>query len=107
MTELHGELEAYWEQGWEGRIEYALQFEGNQKPFFLENGQHLTIYNENGDIVWSGKLKLVRRNNWFDKHQLDANIWSWTKQKGVSYAEWMAWFWHKPPLKAKLIIEEK
>lgn len=106
MIELPGELEAYYEQGWEGRVEFAFQFEGNQKPFFLENGQHLTIYKENGDVLWSGKLKFVRKNNWFDKHKLNADIWSWTKQKGVPYADWMEWFWHRPPLKAKLIIED-
>jgi len=106
MTKLNGELEAYWEQGWEGRIEYALQFEGNQVPFFLKDGQKLTIYDESGDVLWSGKIRFVRVNSWFDKHKLNANIWSWTKQKGVSYAQWMEWFWHKPPLKAKLIVEE-
>lgn len=106
MTELLGELETYWEQGWEGRIDYAFQFEGNQEPFFLKNGQHLTIYALNGDVLWAGKIKLIKRNTWFDNHKLEANIWSWVKQKGVSYADWMGWFWHKPPLKAKLIIEE-
>jgi len=106
MTELIGELEAYWEQGWEGRIEYAFNFEGSKGPLFLESGQHLTIYSESGDVIWSGKIKFVKKNNWFDKHKLDAKIWSWNKQKGVSYADWMDWFWRKPPLKAKLIIEE-
>ena len=106
MTELHGELEAYWEQGWEGRVEYALHVEGTKGPFFLANGQHLTIYMMITTILWSGRIKFVKRNNWFDKHKLDAGIWSWVKQKGVSYADWMDWFWRKPPLKAKLIIEE-
>jgi len=106
MTELYGELEAYWEQGWEGRIEFAFQFESNREPFFLKDGQHLTIYGKSGETLWSGKIKYVKRSNWFDKHKLDANIWSWVKQKGVSYADWMDWFWHKPPLKAKLIVEE-
>ena len=106
MTELHGELEAYWEQGWEGRIEYALHVEDAKGPFFLANGQHLTIYGDDNDVLWSGKIKFVKRNNWFDKHKLDAGIWSWVKQKGVSYADWMDWFWRKPPLKAKLIVEE-
>jgi len=87
VRELNGKLEAYYEQGWEGRIEFAFQFEGNQIPFFLENGQHLTIYRENGDVLWFGTIKFVRKNNWFDKHKLGTNIWSWTKQKGVSYAD--------------------
>ena len=106
MKELHGKLEAYWEQGGEGSIEFALQIDGDPGPFFLESGQELTIYRDNGEILWSGTLKFVKVNRWFDKHKLSAKIWSWNKQKGVSYADWMEWFWHKPPLNAKLIVEE-
>lgn len=102
---LQGELLAYWEQGWEGRIEFAFHFEGNLKPFFLENGQILTIYNTDGNILWTGKIQYVKRG-FFDHHKLKADIWAYTKQKGVSYADWMDWFWRKPALKAKLEIEE-
>lgn len=105
MKLLIGELEAYYEQGMEGRIEFAFYFENNQHPFFLENGQHLTIYDTNEKILWSGKIQFVKRG-FFDNHKLNAGIWSDTKQKGVSYADWMDWFWRKPPLKAKLEIEE-
>ena len=35
--ELKGELCAYWEQGWEGRIEFALQPEDFDRPVFLED----------------------------------------------------------------------
>ena len=106
MKILTGELEAYWEQGWEGRIDFAFQFSGNQEPFILQNGQQLTIYDTNEKVLWSGKIQLVKRNMWWDNHKLDAEIWSWVKQKGVSYADWMDWFWRKPPLKAKLEMEE-
>jgi len=106
MTELHGELEAYWEQGWEGHIAYSFHYEGSSAPLFLENGYYLTIYKEYGEELWSGTIKFIKKSNWFDKHNLNADIWSTLKQKGVSYAQWMEWFWHKPPLKAKLIIEE-
>ncbi len=105
MSVLHGELEAYWEQGWEGRIEFAFQFEGNKEPFFLENGQRLTIYAADEKILWSGKIQYVNRG-FFDNHKLSAGIWSEIKQKGVSYADWMDWVWRKPPLKAKLEFEE-
>ena len=37
MTELRGELEAYYEQGWEGRIEFAFQFERNQNLLLRKN----------------------------------------------------------------------
>lgn len=105
MKVIEGELEAYWEQGMEGRIDFAFHFEGNRRPFFLEDGQNLTIYDSDGNILWSGKLQFVKLG-FFDKHKLKADIWSYTKQKGVSYANWMDWFWRKPPLKAKLEIED-
>jgi hypothetical protein len=105
MPVLQGELEAYWEQGMEGRIEFAFQFEGNKAPFFLENGQCLTIYDADEKILWSGKIHYIKRG-FFDNHKLNAGIWSDKKQKGVSYADWMDWFWRQPPLKAKLEIEE-
>ncbi|MDD2922544.1 MAG: hypothetical protein PHQ36_09680 [Anaerolineales bacterium] len=102
---LEGALEAYWEQGWEGRIDFAFQFEGNAQPFLLQNGYSLTIYDVDEKILWSGKIQYVKRG-FFDNHKLNANIWSYEKQKGVSYADWMDWFWRNPPLKAKLEIEE-
>jgi hypothetical protein len=105
MRTINGTLEAYWEQGWEGRIDFAFQFEGNTQPFFLENGYLLTIYNPDGTTLWSGTIQFVKRG-FFDNHKLNAGIWSYIKQKGVSYADWMDWFWRNPPLKAKLEIEE-
>ena len=105
MKVLTGELEAYWEQGWEGRFDFAFQFEGNTHPFLLENGQMLTIYDTDDSILWSGKIQFVKRG-FFDKHKLNAEVWSYIKQKGVSYADWMDWFWRKPSLKAKLEFEE-
>lgn len=103
MTQLQGTLLAYWEQGWEGRIEFAFQAEGANTPTFLKNGDRLTIFAEDGTAVWSGKIQWVRRRFW-DRHQLDAGIWSYQKQNGVSYNQWLAWFWCKPPLKASLEV---
>ncbi|MCB0932124.1 MAG: hypothetical protein KDB71_09530 [Mycobacterium sp.] len=105
MRVINGELEAYWEQGWEGRVEFAFQFDGNATPFFLSNGQRLTIFDADGSVLWSGEIRFVKRR-FFDKHQLDADIWAYVKQKGVSYADWMDWFWRKPPLKAKLEFDQ-
>ncbi len=98
-----GEILAYWEQGMEGRIEFAFQAANLDRPIFLENGQHLSIYDEDGTVVWSGNIELVRRRFW-DRHNLREPVWSYTKQKGVSYKQWMAWFWRKPPLKARLVM---
>ena len=104
MKTFEGELEVYWEQGWEGRIEYSLYVKGASKPIFLESGQHLTIYNPGGGILWEGRLEFVSRKN--EQHNLPYGIWSDTKQKGVSYLQWMEWFAHKPPYTAKLEIED-
>lgn len=107
---LNGKLEAYWEQGMEGLILFSFMPEGGNglhDLIALENGQHLTIFDADGNTLWSGKLNFVRRNDRRDQHKLDAGIWSYEKQKDVSYADWMAWFWHKPPLKAKLEFEEE
>jgi hypothetical protein len=101
MAVLQGELLAYWEQGWEGRIAFAFQSDASDTPIFLQNGDRLSIYAEDGTILWSGQIHWVRRRVW-DRHRRDAGIWSFQKQKGVSYDQWLAWFWQTPPLPASL-----
>ena len=96
-----GKIFAYWEQGMEGRIEFAFQPVDSDRPIFLESGQYLTIYGENGEVIWSGHINLVRRRFW-DRHNLQEPIWSYQKQKGVPYKQWLEWFWRKPSLKARL-----
>ena len=105
MTERKGHLEAYWEQGWEGRIEFCFFDTDRKELLVLKNGDRLTIYTKDNSVLWSGEIRFVRRA-WFDRHQLNADIWSGSKQKGVSYKNWLAWFWHKPPFKAHLNINE-
>lgn len=99
MSHLTGHLEAYWEQGWEGRIEFFFVPDDGQRPLPIQAGDHLTIFNEDGTVLWSGQIEWVRKN-WWQRHQLDNDVWSWHKQKGVKYADWIGWFWHKPPLPA-------
>ncbi|HND50555.1 MAG TPA: hypothetical protein PLL95_18440 [Anaerolineales bacterium] len=108
MKSYVGKLEAYYEQGWEGMIVFSFMPDGCNglsDLIALQDGQHLSIYETDDSILWSGKIKFVKRG-FFDKHKLTADIWSDSKQKGVSYADWMDWFWRKPPLKATLEIEE-
>jgi hypothetical protein len=97
---INGTLLAYYEQGWYGRIEFYFQPDDSGEFFPLQNGQGLTIFNEDGKILWSGKLQFVKRG-FFDWHRY---VWSDTKQKGVSYAKWLNWFWTLPPLQAELEI---
>jgi len=101
----HGTLEAYWEQGWEGRISFVFQPDDSKRPIFLQYGHRLTILDDDGAAQWSGVIHFVKRG-WRDDHHLDAEIWSYIKQKDVTYAQWMEWFWHKPPLRAILEVED-
>lgn len=105
-----GCLEAYWEQGWEGRIEWAFAPDRALHPdaplvIFLENGQQLTVFAPTGQPLWSGSIKLRPRRFW-DRHSLKADIWSWTTQRGVRYADWIGWFWRVPELglRAALVL---
>ncbi len=104
VRKYEGHLFAYWEHGWEGKVLYALAIAGLDRPFFLESGQRLTIFSEDGSILWSGILCFVKRR-WWDQHNLPHGIWSDEKQAGVSYAQWMAWFVREPPLKAIVEVE--
>lgn len=100
-AERHGHLEAYWEQGWEGRIEYAFAPDGGSaQPLFLKSGDRLTIRDPQGGLLWQGVVDLVPVR-WWDRRPPDPiQVWSYERQRGVSYADWVQWFWHRPPLRA-------
>ena len=105
---LNGHLVAFWEQGMEGRIDYAFQPEGTNdisSLIWLADGHHLKIYNSDYTVLWEGEINLVSRRRFglfYEQHDLENKIWNDLKQKGIPYKEWIAWFWHKPPLKAQL-----
>jgi len=101
VSSYSGHLEAYWEQGYEGRIEYSLYVEGLGHPHFINEGDHLTIYAENGSTLWAGKLHFVPIRS-RETHSLPYGIWASSRPYNVSYQQWLAWFTHKPPLKATL-----
>lgn len=100
MGIINGTLLAYYEQGWYGRIEFYFQPDNSMESFPLQNGQRLTIFDDDGKVLWSGELNFVKRGL-FDWHKY---VWANTKQKGVSYAKWLNWFWTLPPLQAELEI---
>lgn len=106
---IKGQIEGYWEQGWEGRIEYVFVAEEGssiREPIILSKGHYLTIYSQEGKIIWEGEIELVGKSWWESFKESKLNVWSESKQKGVGYEEWIGWFWQKPPLKAELVIKE-
>lgn len=100
---LEGTLEAYWEQGFEGRIEYAFAPDGGSpQPLFLRNGDHLVIHGPEGQVLWQGVIDFVAVR-WWDRRPPDPiQVWSHERQRGVRYADWVQWFWRRPPLRATL-----
>lgn len=59
-------------------------------PFFLVNDQRLIIDAEDGSVLWSGVVCLVRRK-WREQHNLSSGIWAYEKQAGLSYARRWKW----------------
>jgi protein-S-isoprenylcysteine O-methyltransferase Ste14 len=100
---INGTLLAYYEQGWHGRIEFYFQPDDSKEFIPLQNGQLLTIFDEDGKLLWSGKIELAKRGL-FDNHKY---VWANSKQKGVSYGQWLTWYWTLPPLQAQLEIMDE
>lgn len=96
-----GRLEAYWEQGWEGRIDFAFLADGADFPHLLGQGDRLAILDDQGGTLWDGRIHFLPLR-WWDRRPKDIDVWSHVKQKGVPYAQWMAWFWRTRPLRARL-----
>ncbi len=95
----NGKLDAYWEQGWEGRVAYSFLPDRTAPPIaprFLENGDLLRIYSPDNSVLWEGTVRLVPRRKWLffrQKHDLDNDIWNGSTQAGVPYRDWIRWFW--------------
>ena len=110
---ISGTIEPYWEQGMEGQFDFVFapserrsEINGG-RGYFLTTGDYLRIYQQDGPVQWQGQLKFVpsRINNLLfpDRHSLKSGVWSTVKQEGVSYADWIGWFWSNPRLKADFL----
>ncbi len=109
MQTFFGVLEAYYEQGYEGRIEYALWPDNHVElksnfPLLLDSGDDLKIFDVNNNLLWQGTLNFVPRRYWLDCPKKNILIYAETKQNGVNYADWLSWFYYSPPLKAELTV---
>lgn len=108
-----GIIKPFWEQGMEGRFDFVFvpdiepELVNGGRGHFLSSGDYLRIFGHDGTILWEGQLQFVpsRINHLLfqDRHNLKSSVWSTLKQKGVSYADWVGWFWSEPRLKAQYL----
>ena len=108
---IEGQLEPYWEQGWEGNFSYTFVPKiGREKVnggrgYFLASGDFLQILDPSGETLWEGMLHFIPSNLsglfFRDRHRLKSNVWCNLKQKGVSYSDWVGWFWATPRLQGR------
>lgn len=96
-----GHLTLNYEQGGEGRVEWAFVDEAvaarnEDALFFLATGQRLNIVD-----VWQGVLDFVPVTS-FDSATTKSKMWSETKQRDVPYSKWLEWFMQIPPMRAEL-----
>jgi hypothetical protein len=99
---IEGELDPYYEQGWEGSFRYNLTVPGMNEPYFLKDDDLLDILDQDGQPLWSGFFRLRKRRFW-ERHKLGSDVFSDTVLKGLSYQQWMEWLWSNPRLKARIL----
>lgn len=102
MKWLTGNLDPYWEQGMEGAFLYAVALPQATGPYTLQEGDLLDILAVDKTLLWSGTFQLRKRRFW-ERHMLKKGVWANSTQRGVSYGQWMEWFWAQPPLSARVL----
>ncbi len=105
-----GWIAEYWEQGWEGnfwRIFQDARFCASRTEGWspagiirLEDGQHLTVFDDAGVILWSGRLQ-ARQLSRCERHHTQPWQPGW-HPVGVPDETWAAWFNAHPALRARL-----
>lgn len=99
---IEGTLDPYWEQGMEGSFLYNLNLPALDRPYMLEPGDLLDIFDRDQRLLWSGTFELRKRRFW-ERHRLGTGVFSGTVLQGLSYGQWMEWLWSKPRLKARTL----
>ncbi len=119
-----GTLQTWFETGLEG-LEWVLdideEFKGKSDKnlvyddfTLIDDGDHLTIYGENGETVFAGEIVKDRKEGWrpypgnpeFGQPTALGYWIHWTQQ-GWKADDWARLFFSKTPLRAELTKREK
>ena len=118
---MEGFLTAYAETGTEG-VHWALEedpFWSHQPLHVLKNGDHLTVYNDDGSVLWDGIIDLEYKTGYQryprnPEHGQQAvfNHWVHGNQCGFRLEDWAAMFFagqlseskFPKPLRATLVL---
>ncbi|MBK7201954.1 hypothetical protein [Candidatus Amarolinea dominans] len=109
-----GWISEYWEQGMEEMPWHIFQDErfcGSRTEGWLHagivqlgDGQHLTILNDEGQVMWAGVLH-SRRLHWLGRRPTQPWNYQWHPLT-VPAETWTAWFEAKPSYRAILRTNE-
>lgn len=106
---MRGWIFPYYDQGSEGAVLWAFQdaaFAASRDAGWnldglcdIRRGDKLTIFDEDGAVLWSGVIDPVTRISAWQRVTPGDGNWF---PKGVTLETWRAWLWHRPPLAAEL-----
>lgn len=106
---LRGWLGEYWAQGMDEvwsifqDRRHARDREGGWElagTYRLAQGDRLTLFGEDGDVLWSGEIR-GRRAGLLGRRRLHPHHPAWSPA-GIETARWQGWLRHDPPLNALL-----
>jgi hypothetical protein len=127
---IDGVLFAYWETGTEGVFWAVLGDEpvpaSRENLHILTDGDELTVFDEDGSVLWRGVIHLEYESNWIEYpghpgagwgQQAVSGYWVHGVQRGVPPETWGDWYWghemadpavrdgiRKAPLRARLVM---
>ena len=106
---MRGWVFPYSEQGWEGAVVWAFQDSAYAASrlagwdpnglYWLQRGDRLKIFDDDGALLWQGVIEPVARINLVKRVTPGDGDWF---PKGVPLETWREWMWRHPPYAAEL-----
>lgn len=101
---ITGTVTGHWEQGWEGRILWALEPDTpSDWPIPLADffGDELTLFAADGSVLWSGILRPIYSYGFLGLRRVHPGDGHWFPQ-GTSLQQWRTWLTQLPQLRAAI-----